>query len=88
MGGVAWRELADQHEVRPGGLEFLTSVVQLDRVGLTINSAVMAEPDERSGALTPKVSEPHLVTFLVGQHDFGEGVCVHLPKPTTGYSGR
>jgi hypothetical protein len=88
MGGVARRELADQHEIGPGGLELLTSTVQLDRVGLAINSAVMAEPNERGGALAPEVSQADLVTFLVGQHDFGEGVCVHLPKPTTGYSGR
>jgi hypothetical protein len=42
MRSVPRGELTDQHQRGAGGLKLLTSAIQLDRVVLAINSAVVA----------------------------------------------
>jgi hypothetical protein len=58
-------ELPDQDDPRAGRLELLPGAIQLDRVSLAINSAVVTEPHQRDRLLRPEVSEPHLVAVLV-----------------------
>jgi hypothetical protein len=58
-------ELADQDDPRAGRLELLPGAIQLDRVSLAINSAVVTEPHQRDRLLRPEVAEPHLVAVLV-----------------------
>jgi hypothetical protein len=41
---------------------------------LAEDSAVVAEPDERDGALAPQVAEPHVVGLVIGKHDVGEPI--------------
>ena len=72
VGRVARGQLADQDQVDAGRLELLTGAMQLHRVGLAIDSAVVAQPDQHRGAVAPQVAEPGLVAVLVGEHDVGE----------------
>jgi hypothetical protein len=62
---MAGCELADQDEATTRGLDLLTLAIQLDRVCLAINSAVVPEPDERRRAVAPEVTEPYVVPILV-----------------------
>ena len=66
LGGVPRGRLPDQHEIHAGGLEITPGAIQLDRVILTEDSPVVAEPDERGRALAPQVAETDLVRVLVG----------------------
>ena len=68
------RQLTDQHELCPGGFELLLSAVQLDRVCLAINSAVVAQPDQCDRAITPKIAQPDVVAVLVRKDDVGQSV--------------
>ena len=72
--GLARGGLADQGETRAGRLELLASALQLDRVLLAENSAVVAQPDQRYRALPPQIAETDVVAIVVGQHDVFEGV--------------
>lgn len=74
VGSLARRRLADQNEPRAGCLELLASAIQLDRVLLAENSAVVAKPDQRCRALPPQIAETDIIAVLVGQHDVQEGV--------------
>ena len=74
VGRVARRRLADQDEAEAGGLELLPVAVQLNRVLAAVDSAVVAEPDERDGALAPELAEPYVVPVVVEQDDVGERV--------------
>jgi hypothetical protein len=38
---MSWRELSNQREARAGGLDPIPGAIQLDRVCLAINSAVV-----------------------------------------------
>ena len=82
--GVTRAQLADQDEVGARRVELFPGAVQLDRVSLAINSAVVAQPDQRRRLLAPEVPQPDLVSVLVGQDDVGQGVggCRHRVKPT------
>ena len=51
--GVPGRQLADQYHIRACGLELLPGAIQLDRVRATVNSAVVAQPDQRRRAIGP-----------------------------------
>jgi acetoacetyl-CoA synthetase len=66
--------LADQHHPRAGGFELVPGAIQLDRVCLAENSAVVAEPDKHRRPLVPEVCQPHRVVVLVGEDDVCEGV--------------
>ncbi len=82
MGGVARRELADQDQVGSRCLELIPGAVQLDRVRLAIDSAVVAQPDQRRRTVAPEISQADVVAVLVGK----DGVCErvggrHLVKP-------
>jgi acetoacetyl-CoA synthetase len=77
---VSRRQLADQHQWHAGRFELASGVVQLDRVSLTVDSAVVAEPDERRRAVLPEVTEADVVAVLVGKHDLGE--LVHAAQST------
>jgi hypothetical protein len=81
VGGVARRRLPDQHQVRAGGLELLTGVVQLDRVCLAVDSAVVAQPHQGGGALAPEIAEAHGVPTLVPEHDLSKLVRVLKLSP-------
>jgi hypothetical protein len=72
--GLARSGLADQSEARAGGLELLASALQLDRVLLAENSAVVAQPDQRYRVLPPQIAETDVVAIMVRQHDVFEGV--------------
>lgn len=65
VGGMSGRQLTDQHDVRARCAKLLASAVQLDRVCLAIESAVMAQPDERRRAVLPEAGEPDVVAVLV-----------------------
>jgi hypothetical protein len=87
VGGLARRRLTDQNEPRAGRLELLPSAIQLDRVLLAENSAVVTQPYERRRSLPPEVSETHVIAVVVRQHDVGKGVgaCRRLrPLPSRG----
>jgi len=67
--------LADQDQSRAGLLEVTAGAVQLDRVILTVDSPVVAEPDERGRAVAPQVAQAHVVALLVRQDDVCQHVC-------------
>ncbi len=67
LGGVARGRLSDQHEIDAGGLEITPGAIQLDRVILTENSPVVAEPDERGRVLAPQVAEADVVASWSGR---------------------
>jgi len=72
--GLARGGLADQSETRAGRLELLARALQLDRVLLAENSAVVAQPDQRYRALLPQIAETDVFAIVIGQHDVFEGV--------------
>src|SRR5579864_305075 len=74
MGGVARRELADQDERGARRLELIPGAIQLDRVRLAIDSAVVAQPDEGRGAVAPEVAQADLVSVLVREDGVRERV--------------
>ena len=69
MGCMARGDLADQRQRRAERLELLASAMQLHRVCLAINSAVVAQPDERRGTVAPQIAEANVVAVVVGQDD-------------------
>ena len=71
---VARGQLSDKHEVGPRGLELIPSAVQLDRVRLTVDSAVVAEPDERGRALAPEIAEADVTAVLIRENGVGEAL--------------
>jgi acetoacetyl-CoA synthetase len=66
---VARRQLADQDNRAAGLLELIPGAIQLDRVRAAIDSAVVAQPDQRHRALGPELAESHPIAVLIGQHD-------------------
>ena len=78
VGGVPGRQLTDQDQVRACGLELLSGAVQLDRVRLAVNSAVVPEPDQRSRLVAPEILKPELSAVVIRQHDVGEAGSVHV----------
>lgn len=74
MSGVARSELADQHKPSAGGLEVLPGAVQLDRVRLAIDSAVVTQPDQGDGSVSPEISQADVIAILVGENDVPEGI--------------
>ncbi len=69
---VARRGLPDQDELDPGGIEIRPCAIQLDRVRAAVDSAVMPEPDQRHGLVTPQVAQADRLSVVVGQHDVVE----------------
>ncbi len=81
--GVAWRELTDQDEAGVRSHELIPGAVQLDRVRLAIDSAVVAQPDQRRRALAPEIAQADRVAVVIGEDRIYEGVGGrHLVKPT------
>jgi hypothetical protein len=79
VGGVPGRQLAYQDEVGVRRLELTPGAIQLDRVRLAIDSAVVAQPDEGRRAVAPEVGQADLLAFLVGEDGVCEGIdCVRL----------
>jgi hypothetical protein len=74
VGGLARGGLADQNDARARRLELLASAIQLDRVLLAENSAVVAQPDQRYRVLAPQIPETDVVAVVVRQHDVYERV--------------
>jgi hypothetical protein len=81
--------LTDQDQTAAGRLDLAASAIQLDRVILAVNSAVVSEPDERDRSITPQVAESNVVALVVGQDNIvqivgpGQSADVrHAPKLT------
>ena len=72
--GVPRGQLPDEDEAGARRLDLLPCAIQLDRVRLAIDSAVVAKPHERHGALAPELAEPHFVAVVIEQHQVRERV--------------
>jgi hypothetical protein len=71
--GLARRRLSDEHEAGAAGRELITRAVQLDRVSLAIDSAVVAKPHKHDRAVPPQVAQSGGSAVVVGQDDVGQG---------------
>jgi hypothetical protein len=74
VGCVPRRRLTDQRERHAGRLELTACAVQLDRVSLAVDSAVVAQPYEYDRPLLPEIAEPDGVCVVVGQHQLGQHI--------------
>jgi hypothetical protein len=72
--GLLGRRLADEDEPRAGRLKLLASAIQLERVLLAENSAVVAKPDERHRSVAPQIAQTDRIAVLVGQDDVRKAV--------------
>jgi hypothetical protein len=48
--------------------------MQLHRVRAAVDSAVVAQPDERRGPVSPQVTETNIAALVVGQNDLRQRV--------------
>jgi len=67
------RGRAHPHEPQPP-VETLPMTVQLHRLRAAVQSAVMAQEDQRRRALRPQVAQTHVRARIVGECDLFEGV--------------
>jgi acetoacetyl-CoA synthetase len=83
VGRIGRSGLTDQHHVGAGGEELLTSTLQLQGVSAAIDSAIVAQPDERHRPLTPEIAETDVVAVVIGQDQVGDSLRdVHAAKST------
>jgi hypothetical protein len=66
VGRLRRRRLADEEEPGAGRLKLLPSAVQLDRVVLAEDSAVVAKPDDRRRPVAPQITQADVIAVLVG----------------------